>query len=217
MMRVMAELREDVLGVPLTTAARVIGVSPRRLIGWDDHGLVHPASRHSSGKRHVWSYGLDDIVLGRIVRSLELTHRVHVRQIRSILEAVRHVLGEDYSASSLIWAVAGDEAFVQYPDGSWHGGRQPYQAVLGGVLDLNDVRTEVRRGIGDRRSDAAGHTERRRGLKGGREVFAGTRIPVRTITDYITAGHTDERILRSFPSLGVADLEVARRNLASAS
>lgn len=52
---------------------------------------------------------------------------------------------------------------------------------------------------------------------GGTAVFAGTRVPVQTLIDYLEAGHPLDQFLEEFPSVSrehaVAVLEVAKRAL----
>ena len=38
-------------------------------------------------------------------------------------------------------------------------------------------------------------------ILGGTPVFAGTRVPVRTLIDYLRTGHSLERFLKGFPSV----------------
>lgn len=49
---------------------------------------------------------------------------------------------------------------------------------------------------------------------GGTPVFAGTRVPVRTLIDYLEAGHPLDQFLEEFPSVSrehaVAVLELAK-------
>ena len=51
-------------------------------------------------------------------------------------------------------------------------------------------------------------------ILGGTPVFTGTRVPVRSLVDYLEAGDTLEEFLRQFPSVkrdqAIAALEVAR-------
>jgi uncharacterized protein (DUF433 family) len=53
----------------------------------------------------------------------------------------------------------------------------------------------------------------------GATVFAGTRVPVETLFDYLEAGDTLDEFLRQFPTVtreqAVAVLEVAKRRAAS--
>ena len=50
-------------------------------------------------------------------------------------------------------------------------------------------------------------------------MFAGTRVPLKNLVDYLVAGHTIERFLDHFPSVrreqAVAALEIAGELLAS--
>ena len=54
---------------------------------------------------------------------------------------------------------------------------------------------------------------------GGTPVFAGTRVPIRTLVDYLAAGDPLERFLDHFPSVtreqAIAALEIAGDLLAS--
>ncbi len=52
------------------------------------------------------------------------------------------------------------------------------------------------------------------GVLGGTPVFAGTRVPLKNLLDYLAAGDTLDRFLDDFPSVrreqAVAALEIAR-------
>ena len=52
---------------------------------------------------------------------------------------------------------------------------------------------------------------------GGTPVFAGTRVPVHTLIDYVEAGHPLDQFLDDFPSVtrehAIAVLELAKRAL----
>jgi uncharacterized protein (DUF433 family) len=54
-------------------------------------------------------------------------------------------------------------------------------------------------------------------ILGGEPVFAGTRVPVRNLIDYLEAGDSLEEFLDAFPSVtreqAVAALEIARETL----
>jgi uncharacterized protein (DUF433 family) len=56
-------------------------------------------------------------------------------------------------------------------------------------------------------------------ILGGTRVFAGTRVPVQTLIDYLEAGETLDAFLDSFPSVSreqaIAALELAREALTS--
>jgi uncharacterized protein (DUF433 family) len=52
---------------------------------------------------------------------------------------------------------------------------------------------------------------------GGTPVFAGTRVPVQSLIDYLEAGHPLDQFLEEFPSVtrdhAIAVLEIAKRAL----
>jgi len=56
-------------------------------------------------------------------------------------------------------------------------------------------------------------------IQGGVPVFAGTRVPVKNLFDYLEAGDSLDDFLKSFPSVtreqAVAALELAREALAT--
>lgn len=57
-------------------------------------------------------------------------------------------------------------------------------------------------------------------IMGGEPVFAGTRVPIKNLTDYLEGGDTLDTFLEHFPSVSreqaVAFLEAAREYLGSA-
>jgi uncharacterized protein (DUF433 family) len=56
-------------------------------------------------------------------------------------------------------------------------------------------------------------------ISGGTPVFRGTRVPLRSLFDYLEGGETLDEFLRQFPSVrreqAIALLELARENLAA--
>lgn len=200
---------DELIGAPLSTAARVIGISERRLVAWNERGLVCPSHLSQLGRRRVWTFSLEDLVQGRVVKQLE-DRGMHVRHIRRVVEAVRSSV-HPQPLASLQWGVCADEIFVGYPDGSWVGDKRPEQNVLIETLDLDEIRSDARRIARVRSSTAIAQVESRRGKLGSKKVFSGTRIPVDVIVDYVRSGATDRRILDGFPDLTPADIDYARQ------
>ena len=200
---------DQLIGVSRSAAARVIGITERRLVAWNNRGLVYPSAVSQIGRRTIWTFSLEDLVQGRVVRELE-DRGIHVRHIRHVVEAVRSSV-HPRPLASLRWGVAGHEVFVGYPDGSWVGDRHPNQQVLIETLDLKAIRGEARRAAQQRPKAAAGAVESRRGSLGSKEVFAGTRIPVAAVVEYVRRGASDRRILQGFPDLGTEDVAYARQ------
>jgi uncharacterized protein (DUF433 family) len=64
---------------------------------------------------------------------------------------------------------------------------------------------------GKRDPETPGKVVKRRGVQGGKPIFAGTRIPVGTVQRYLEAGYSTEEIIEEYPSLTPADIEAARQ------
>ena len=62
-----------------------------------------------------------------------------------------------------------------------------------------------------RRSDETGKIVRVSGVRGGRPVFAGTRIPTGAIKTYLKEGYDTAAIIREYPALTAADIAAAKR------
>ena len=135
-------------------------------------------------------------------------------EIRRIVE---HLRDRDYAAPlrELRFAVSGGRIYFQHPDGLWAGDQAPDQVVLYQVLDVEAIKARIRRSVRPSREHEAGHVERRRGVRGSKAVFAGTRVPVAAV-DYLERNLPDERILEAFPELTREDVEAARQSRASA-
>lgn len=202
---------DALIGVSRATAARVIGISERRLLSWNDTGLVSPSLSTALGVRVIWTFSLGDLVQGRVVKARE-AQGMHVRHIRRIVEAVRSSV-HPRPLASLSWGVSGQEIFVGYPDGSWVGDRRPNQNVLIDTIDLEEIRGDARRSAQERRPEHVGSVESRRGALGSKDVFAGTRIPVKAVVEYLQRGASDQRILEGFPDLRAEDINFARQRV----
>jgi uncharacterized protein (DUF433 family) len=205
---------DDRIGVTRRTAATVIGVADQRLRRWNTSGLVTPSTTSSLGSRSYWTYTLEDLVQGKVVRLLE-DRGIDVRVVRRVVESVRSSV-HPKPLASLKWATSGTEVFVGYPDGGWIGGRKPAQGVLVEVIDLDEIRLTAKKSL-QRPTDNAGQVEQRRASLGHKPVFAGTRIPVATVTAYLRRGIPTGEILEAFPDLTKADIKIARADLAKAS
>ncbi len=206
---------DDELAVTEARAAKMVGFSVRRLRAWASRNIVGPAvERRLSERNTVRLYRFQDLVELHVAKAL-LDQRRSPQQIRKV---VHHLRERNYEAPlrQLVFAVQGDRIYFQHPDGTWEADRAPDQIVLHSVLDLEAIRALVRKAVAPDRRRQAGKVVQRRGVVGGKPVFEGTRIPVAAIEPYLQRGLPDERILKAFPLLTEADIEAARRTLASA-
>jgi uncharacterized protein (DUF433 family) len=211
-----AAVSDDDLAVTEARAAKMVGFSVRRLRAWASRSILGPGvERRLSERNTVRLYRFQDLVELHVAREL-LDQGRSPQQIRKV---VHHLRSRDYEAPlrQLVFAVKGDRIYFRHPDGTWEGDRAPDQIVLHSVLDLEGIRSRIRRAIAPgQEKRRAGELVQRRGVVGGKPVFEGTRIPVTAIEPYLQRGIPDERILEAFPLLTRADLEAARRTLASA-
>jgi DNA-binding transcriptional MerR regulator len=205
----MVAVSDDVIGVGAGRAAALAGISLSRLAAWERIGLILPEAEQRPARRPIVRlYGLDQLVELRV--AAELVRRgVGIEIVRRLVEAhrnrVRNPLRE------LRWATDNGKVYVGYDDGSWVGGRHPMQGVMPEVINLDEIRSSIRRDLKQRGAEDAGVSVRR----GKRELFAGTRTPVEAVTAFVRRGVSDEEILEAFPHLTAADIALARTSISA--
>lgn len=198
---------EQRMAVPRDTAARIAGLSIRRLDDWARTGLVEPAVDSRVTTARVRLYGFLDLLALTVAVEL-ITRGVPMRRIRQIVEHLKS-RGYDRPLSRLTFATIGNRVYFQHDDGTWEGDLRPDQLVLREVLDLEPLRRRIAEGS-HREKELAGQVERRRGAMGSKPLFAGTRVPVDTVRRYLAAGRSTDDILEAFPVLTANDVEAVR-------
>ncbi len=211
---VMAEVAHDVLAVTDKRARQLARISMRRLRYWEETGLIVPSVRRqvSPGKT-VRLYGFEDLLELLVAAELRRRPGISLQHIRRL---IAHLRKRDFSAPlrELKFATHDNHIYVQYPDGSWSGDPDPDQLIFrqAVALDLVSARIEA---AGKRDPAAPGKVVKRRGVHGGKPIFAGTRIPVGTVQRYLQAGYSTEAIIEEYPSLTPADIDAARQHAAA--
>ena len=201
---------KDLLTFPEAQAALLARITPRQLDYWVRTGLVSPSiERRLSPRNRVRLYGFGDVVDLMTVSELLRRGRT-LQQVRAILEHLRR-RGYEAPLRQLRYATGGShDVFFQHSDGSWEGGRSPDQTVIPEVIDLEFLRDRLASHL-TRPAEAGGHVERQRRRLGNKQVFAGTRIPVATVRNYLVHGYSVEQVLEAFPDLTPDDVEIAKR------
>jgi uncharacterized protein (DUF433 family) len=115
----------------------------------------------------------------------------------------------------LKFATVGREIYVQHPDGTWEGDLNPDQIILEQTIRLEPLRSRIE-SAARRSARDTGQVVQRRGVHASAPVFAGTRIRVFTVQDYLRHGYETDAILTAFPDLTLADVDEARRLMAAA-
>jgi DNA-binding transcriptional MerR regulator len=211
----MAEAAEDFLAFTDAAARRLAGVSLRRLRYWEQAGLVIPSIRKRLSPRNtVRLYGFQDLLALLVVSELRTERDMSLQRIRRL---VTHLRSRDYGAPlrELRFATIGREIYFQHPDGTWEGDLRPGQIILEQAIRLEPLRARIE-GAARRPARDSGRVVKRRGVHASAPVFAGTRIRVSAVQDYLRHGFPAESILAAFPDLRTADVDEARRLLATA-
>jgi DNA-binding transcriptional MerR regulator len=211
----MASATEELLAFPDTRARQLAGVSMRRLRYWEETGLVVPSIwRQLSPKNTVRLYGFQDLLSLLVVAELRTERDMSLQHIRRVVEHLRS-RGYEAPLREVKFATLGGEIYFQHSDGSWEGDLRPDQRVLEKVLHLDPLRARIARAA-ERPTSDAGRVIKQRGVHASAPVFAGTRIRVSTVQDYLRHGYDTDAILDAFPDLSAADVAEASRLLAAA-
>jgi DNA-binding transcriptional MerR regulator len=205
---------EDLLAFPDTRAARLAGISMRRLRYWEQHQLVVPSIKRQLSQRNtVRLYGYQDLLALLVVSTLRTERDMSLQRIRRVVQHLRREYAEPLR--ELRFATLGNEIYFQHPDGSWEGDLRPDQIVLEKVIRLKPLQLRIER-ANRRPEKARGRVTRHRGVHASAPVFEGTRIRVSTVQDYLRHGFNTAAILNAFPDLDAADVRAAERMLAPA-
>lgn len=211
----MASATEELLAFPDTRARKLARVSMRRLRYWEETGLVVPSIRRQlSPKNTVRLYSFQDLLALLVVAELRTERDMSLQHIRRVVEHLRS-RGYEAPLRELTFATLGQEIYFQHSDGTWEGDLRPDQIVLEKILRLDPLRARITRAAQRQASDA-GRVVKQRGVHASAPVFAGTRIRVSTVQDYLRHGYGTEAILEAFPDLKAADVDEASRLLAAA-
>jgi DNA-binding transcriptional MerR regulator len=196
---------DDLLAISDERAAKLARVSIRRLRYWQQIGLVVPSiTRQISPRNTVRLYTYRNLIDLLVVAILRTDRGMTLQHIRRVVD---HVRGS-YQLSEVTFATVGKEIYFQHPDGTWEGDVRPDQIVLEKTIRLDRLRSTIasatRRG-----KEQVGQVVRRRGVMGSKPVFAGTRIPVETVREFLEHGYSTAQILEEYPTLEAADIDAA--------
>jgi uncharacterized protein (DUF433 family) len=159
-------------------------------------------------------YSFTDLLSLLVVTELRTERGMSLQHVRRVVEHLRS-RGYQSPLRELTFATLGGEIYFQHPDGTWEGDLRPDQVVLEEVLRLDRLRSRITRAA-ERQADDAGQVVKKRGVHASAPVFAGTRIRVSTVQDYLRHGYETGAILEAFPDLSAADVAEASRLLAAA-
>lgn len=207
--------QDDLIAFTDERAAELARITVQTLRRWERAKLVGPTVvRRLSQRNTVRLYGFHDLEALLVVATMRHAGRFSLQHIRKIVERLRRTY--DSPLTELRFAYDKRQLYFQHPDGSWEGDRKPDQIVLIQVIELEPIRARIRGAVaGGRTKREVGRVQQKRKLLGHRPVFAGTRVPVDAVVEYLEDGYDDEAILKAFPRLTAADIDLARERAAA--
>lgn len=190
--------------------AQITGLTANQLRYWDRTGFFRPTYAHTGeGIKPIKIYSFKDVVGLRIIAVLLKEHKLSVQYLKTVAKEL--LLRSDAPWSSLALAVCKGEVVIIDRESGHGQGIFSGQGILVPIID--QIR-HVRRAAADlsrRNSGQIGSLERHRNVAHNARVFAGTRVPVRAVEQFLDVGYTVDSILNEYPVLDRKDIEAVIR------
>lgn len=190
-------------------AERLTGVKKGQLRSWARSGLLRPSFAIAESRSPFSRiYSFHDLAALRVLHQLRNVNNVQPRELRAVAEALNH-LGEAKWTQTTLYVAKGKVVFSEPGTGNLRevAGSQYVSGIVLGIV-VDDLRAAIL-DLNKRGPDELGQTKRSKYVSRNALVFAGTRIPVKAVREYLDAGFSPDVILKEFPSLTVEDIEVA--------
>lgn len=204
----MSEISNVASAFSVDQVARLTGLTTNQLTNWDRTGFFSPKFADENRKAAFSRiYSFRDVASLRVLSALR-KQNVSLQHLRKVSEKLSH-LGDDRWTKTTLYVVNKKVAFIE-PE------TQAHREILSGQytfeLQLIDVCADLKKDVEDlRRRDAStfGKIERNRWVAHNSFVIAGTRIPVRAIKNFHSAGFSVHQILKEYPDLAESDIKAA--------
>ncbi len=181
---------------------RLTGLTKRQLRYWDATGFFKPQYRESL----IRVYSFRDAVSLRTIHILKTKHGISLQRLREV--AKRLAAFSDAPFAELRLRVINKQVHFDEPDTGKTRDVVSGQYVLLPIIDVvQDVRRSAAQ-LGEREESQLGKVDRQRNVSHNAPVFAGTRVPVRAVTHFLEDGFSVDQILKEYPSLTRADVEM---------
>ena len=194
--------------------SRLTGLSRAQLSGWRRSGFVDPSYRSGAKPRAAYSfvYSFKDLLKLRVLNRLRNVHAVTVQELRKVALELENIGINDWSSKRL-W-VANRKVVFEEPESKKKREVSSKQFVAEIALEVvtSSAREDIKR-MNERDNSKVGQVEKRRQVASSMEVFAGTRIPVDVVMQYLKVGKSNGEILTDYPDLTVEDIKLARSYL----
>lgn len=190
-------------------AARISGLSLNQLRSWNAQGLFKPSFGSSKSRIPYGKiYSFRDLVSLQILNDLRNEKKIPLAHLKQVSENLAHLGDQRWTAATLY--VLGKRVVFDNPQTNVR------EEIVSGQRVFNIPLRVVIRSTRDKiqqlneRADRAGKFERQRFVAQNEEVFAGTRIPVSLVREYLEAGFGVDAIKSEFPTLEAADIDAAK-------
>lgn len=196
--------------------AKLTGLSRGQLRAWNRRGFIRPDYKGEGDRKpftHIYSF--KDLLKLRVLNQLRNVYNVPMRELERVENELAH-MGDEKWTSQKLWVL---NRRVVFEEPESHRKREIASKQFVAEIPLQVVTADTRQDIQklNRRDEGTvGRIQRRKHVHSSEPVFAGTRIPVRAIADYIQAGQPDEAIIDQFPGLELEDISAARNWLKEA-
>ncbi len=189
-------------------ASLISGLSMYQLRQWQDWGLFEPGfTPAKKGTPYGRLYSFRDLVTLQILNDLRNNKKIPLNHLREVSRKLAHLGEERWIATTLY--VLGKRVVFENPASNQReeivSGQRVFDIPLRVVA--RNTRAKIR-ALNDR-SGQEGQIEKRRFVSGNRRVFAGTRVPVKAVIDFLRAGYTPAQILKEYPELTAKDVRSA--------
>jgi len=190
-------------------ATRLTGISLRQLRYWATHKFFEPSLKVVDPDLPAMRlYSFRDLACLKVINSLRNKAKIPLQELRRVKDRLSH-LGDDLWAKTTLY-VLGKRVVFKNPK----TGEMEEVATGQGVLKIplrvitGEIETALR-AMRERKGEAVGKIERKRGVAQNQPVIAGTRIPVRSIKAFAEANYSVEEILKQYPTLTRDDVNAA--------
>lgn len=195
-------------------AARLTGLSVSQLRNWDQTGFFEP-SMAAQNRRVSYSrvYSFADLLALQVLKSLRNDIGCSLQHLREVKCQLAE-LGDIKWSDTTLYVLGKRVVFHDEKRDEYY---EPVSNQKVMKIPLRIVRSDMRNAVQDlwtREEDMYGQTAKARRVVHNEVVFAGTRITVKSVIDFVRAGFTVEQIIREFPTLTQLDIETAIREAA---
>ncbi len=190
--------------------ANLSNITPRMLRYWEETGVFHPEyieQRNRGPFRRIYSFR--DLVTLRTLSLLRKQHRLPLDELRKAGAYLQEFSERPWIDLSL--RIQGRILVFRNPaTGQWTAADASGQTVM--TIDLQKISEEserVARLLTRRDPRHFGKITRNRYVMNNAWSLSGTRIPIDAVIELHGAGFSDNEILKQYPTLHQADIDVA--------